>query len=656
RSNAKHTRSSSSTEVIKPTKTKYTLLETKLWKALKEQLVQIFDWQNIYRAPTQWYWFQYNFLNNPMWLDVPGKKKKKKITNVITTTYTHIRIQEKVEEEEKENEKNTKSKEKDKKTEGDDNNSGLMLDELHTIAKAEMNHGSNMLEQVMKVLIEENDKSEQCWQKITEYQYKNPVYRGKQQIRQDAIPEGLQCDVESTELQQVSLMSKSYNYDAKYEYDYNNYVSQLCIRAHSLNEPFQEAVQTLFKDQLEKKLVKFTAGPVKTVQRVREKAFNYYRDSQFPTTAQVVDMVRCTLTFSSIEDYWKGVETLSKTDDLETDNANASIAPKLALMRCLNQFAEMKKGKHYREVSKTKLPIPAAYGDMKWNVIISVEQKDKEAIGIVGEIVLVLKPMFEYQKRSTELVQVLKLKEKIDKSLQINLPFEKRLRIAGTNPSLLAPLLIKEPHHFTEDCIRAKDAFGKTLLTRFLQNKDTPADLIGKYIACIPKPLMNEVWKAKIDAGRTPLMLILQYHNADIIKTVLECIPNYLRDELFKEKNNDGWTSLMLAARYQTYESIKAMIPFIPKDPLLWQNTSSKGLHVLHCICQNENEDAHKSLKDLLEVIPEHIRTKLVNTANKDGKKPIHYASLKASQKNGTGAVLAEMFPNEKEKESKTAE
>ncbi|ETO08716.1 hypothetical protein RFI_28670 [Reticulomyxa filosa] len=110
-------------------------------------------------------------------------------------------------------------------------------------------------------------------------------------------------------------------------------------------------------------------------------------------------MVRCTLTFSSIEDYWKGVETLSKTDDLETDhaNANASTAPKL----------------------KTKLTIPAAYVDMKWNVIISVEQKDKEAIGIVGEIVLVLKPMFEYQKRSTELVQVLKLKEKIDNSYKL---------------------------------------------------------------------------------------------------------------------------------------------------------------------------------------------------------------------------------------------
>ncbi|ETN99660.1 hypothetical protein RFI_37810, partial [Reticulomyxa filosa] len=154
-------------------------------------------------------------------------------------------------------------------------------------------------------------------------------------------------------------------------------------------------------------------------------AFNYYRDSQFPTTAQVVDMVRCTLTFSSIEDYWKGVETLSKTDDLETDhananaNANASTASKLPLMRCLNQFAEMKKGKHYREVSKTKLHIPAAYVDMKWNVIISLEQKDKEAIGIVGEIVVVLKPMFEYQKRSTELVQVLKLKEKIGKSYKL---------------------------------------------------------------------------------------------------------------------------------------------------------------------------------------------------------------------------------------------
>jgi len=208
---------------------------------------------------------------------------------------------------------------------------------------------------------------------------------------------------------------------------------------------------------------------------------------------------------------------------------------------------------------------------------------------------------------------------------------------------------VKESHHFTEECIRTKDAYGKTLLTRFLQNKDTPADLMGKYIECIPKSLMSEVWKAKIDTGRTPLMLILQYHNADIIKTSLECIPNYLRDELFKEKNNDGWTSLMLAARYQTYESMKAMIPYIPKDPLLWQNVSTKGLHLLHCICQNENEDAHMSLTELIETMPEHIRAKMVSTPNKDGKKAMYYAMLKANQKNGTSAIIAKMFPNEAE-------
>ncbi|ETO34769.1 hypothetical protein RFI_02321 [Reticulomyxa filosa] len=119
--------------------------------------------------------------------------------------------------------------------------------------------------------------------------------------------------------------------------------------------------------------------------------------------------------------------------------------------------------------------------------------------------------------------------------------------------------------------------------------------------------------------------------------------------ELLKEKNNDGWTPVMLAARYQTYPSIKAMIPFIPKDPSLWQNASNKGLHVLHCICQNENEDAHLSLTDLLEAMPEHIRGKIVNTPNKDGKKAAYYSSLKANQKNGTGAVLAKLFPSDAE-------
>jgi len=629
RNNAKHARSGSSANATtKPTKMKYTLLETKLWKALKEQLQQVFDWQNVYKTPTQWYWFEHHFLNNPIWLDVPEDQ-----------------IQEE-NEKEKENEKETKKDDNDK--------SGTMYDELYNIVKAEMNHGSNMLEQVMKGLIEENEKSEEAWQKITSYQFKNPIYRGKNQTRQDCIPEGLQCDMDVIQLQQISLISKSFDYDAKYEYDYNNYVSQLCIRAQSLNEPFQDAVQMLFKQQIDNKSVKYTGGGVKSVQRVREKAYNHYRDCEFPTSAQVVDMVRCCLTFVSLEEFWQGIQLLSQLNDDSSQSPRSNQTPttnqlaKLTLMRCLNQCAEMKKGKHYRETSsKMKLPIPASYVEIKFNVIVSVEEKDNEAIGIVGEIMLVLKPMSDFHKRSSELVQVLKIKAKIQKTMETTLSFERRLRIAGTNADLLSQLLVKESHKFTEECIRAKDAYGKTLLTRLLQNKDTPADLIGKYIECIPKTLMAEVWKAKIDAGRSLFMLVLQYHNADMIDVVLKRIPNYLRDELFKEKNNDGWTSLMLAARYQSYPNIKAIIPFIPKDPLLLQNTSNKGLHVLHCICQNENEDAGKSLSDLLDAMPEHIRTKLIVTSNKDGKKPIFYATLKANQNNGTSAVIAAMFPNE---------
>jgi len=255
-----------------------------------------------------------------------------------------------------------------------------------------------------------------------------------------------------------------------------------------------------------------------------------------------------------------------------------------------------------------------------------------------------------------ELREILKIKEKITKCAKTKFSFDSRLRIAGMDGRLLAPLFVKESHNFTEDCIRAKDAYGKSLLTRFLQDKNSSsspppsADLVRNYVECIPKSMLSEIWKAKIDAGKTPFMLILQFHHASIINAVLECIPNYLRDELFKEKNNDGWTPLMLAARYQTYPNIKSIIPYIPKDPSLWQCSSAKGLNVLHCICQNENEDAYLSLTELIEAMPEHIRVKMVNTTNKDGKKPIFYATLKSNQKNGTNAVLIKLFGSQDQK------
>ncbi|ETO23922.1 hypothetical protein RFI_13238, partial [Reticulomyxa filosa] len=184
------------------------------------------------------------------------KKKKKKEMKELKTPNRMKKTKRKTKRKIKRKIK-TKTK---KETKSDDNDSGSdvrVFEELHVVAKQQLDRGSNWVEASMKEMLQKNDKSVQSWQKVVEYQYKTSVYRSKKQWRQDCIPEGLQCDMESNQLEQVSLLSKSYEYDAKFEYDYNNYISQLCIRAHSLNEPFQEAVQALFKEQIDAKKVSF---------------------------------------------------------------------------------------------------------------------------------------------------------------------------------------------------------------------------------------------------------------------------------------------------------------------------------------------------------------------------------------------------------------
>ena len=64
-----------------------------------------------------------------------------------------------------------------------------------------------------------------------------------------------------------------------------------------INPEYQNCLAAIFSSLPEPPL--FQPGPVKTLSRCRAKAQSEYSDCSWPTTAHVIDTIRCTTTFNS---------------------------------------------------------------------------------------------------------------------------------------------------------------------------------------------------------------------------------------------------------------------------------------------------------------------------------------------------------------------
>ncbi len=109
----------------------------------------------------------------------------------------------------------------------------------------------------------------------------------------------------------------SASFKATQFYDTFGYLCGLTLAAHSLNDCFHKDIKEIFKISSETGIsengkVVYRRGPIKATQRCQEKAENDYSDKPFPTTAQIVDFIRCSLVFQKCEDFLQAIESLQK--------------------------------------------------------------------------------------------------------------------------------------------------------------------------------------------------------------------------------------------------------------------------------------------------------------------------------------------------------
>ena len=178
-------------------------------------------------------------------------------------------------------------------------------------------------------------------------------------------------------------------FDAPSEYDFNGYLTKLLIATHQIDPIFQENCSNIFKDISKKKNIsnyQFTSAPPKTKQRCVRKAYlEYSNDREWPYTSSIVDLVRCSVVFDTVDDLLNAVNTFEET--IINENENNNVIKKV--VRRKNGF--------YRKIQRESWNMQLSlfdYCDIKLNVII--EYFD---IQIIGEIQFLLEFMLMAKKK-----------------------------------------------------------------------------------------------------------------------------------------------------------------------------------------------------------------------------------------------------------------
>ena len=150
--------------------------------------------------------------------------------------------------------------------------------------------------------------------------------------------------------------------------DTNLAVNILTTTAKKINAEFQGRLKTVMN-----RFGEFREGPVKTVERCQSKLENDYPEAAYPKAAKLLDLVRCSVSFNTVEQFFQGTDSFK-------------------LARVKNGFLD--KG--------------AAFRDIKVNVVYHSENDLENAVSIICEVQLILNQYLHEKKRIHKLYSILR--------------------------------------------------------------------------------------------------------------------------------------------------------------------------------------------------------------------------------------------------------
>eukprot|EP00485_Elphidium_margaritaceum_P019464 CAMPEP_0202726786 /NCGR_PEP_ID=MMETSP1385-20130828/184789_1 /ASSEMBLY_ACC=CAM_ASM_000861 /TAXON_ID=933848 /ORGANISM="Elphidium margaritaceum" /LENGTH=764 /DNA_ID=CAMNT_0049393013 /DNA_START=111 /DNA_END=2406 /DNA_ORIENTATION=- len=157
-------------------------------------------------------------------------------------------------------------------------------------------------------------------------------------------------------------------------------INMLTSTASRINDEFQRHIRLVMSSH-----GTFKAAPMKKVERSISKVENDYKDEQFPRAAKLLDLVRCSVTFNTVEQLCSGYVALI--------NHAKSKHGIIELARVKNGFLD---------------PNDGGYRDIKVNVIYKSQNPEHPDVKMVCEVQLLLINYLEEKKKIHKLYSILR--------------------------------------------------------------------------------------------------------------------------------------------------------------------------------------------------------------------------------------------------------
>ena len=224
-------------------------------------------------------------------------------------------------------------------------------------------------------VLEEQKANDEYWSKLVQLKTSDS---DTIILRQDSNVSYNQCRYDENDL-------LSNEFDPLF-YSTNSYLINLLINAYNLNDKFHGDMQDVMS-RFDGKY-SYKQGPIKALSRCIDKCSSDYKDSKFPQSARICDIIRCSIVFGNSKDLYLGINHV--IDCIK--NGSTKYCKKI--LRVKNTMAT-KKGEF-------------RYGDIKANIFIC---DDVSKTGMIVEVQFLVEIMLKHKRQCHSLYSVSRRKE-----------------------------------------------------------------------------------------------------------------------------------------------------------------------------------------------------------------------------------------------------
>ena len=222
----------------------------------------------------------------------------------------------------------------------------------------------------------EEEKKVDGWKELVDFSsYQNSKYKD---IRQDIIiPDCIEPSMGELELHLATLsMGNGENYDSLSQANTKQYLTKCLISAHAMNGEFQKVMKSVLK-----KYGLYQSAPVKLEDRCVIKAQTDYINKKYPSSANICDILRCSVTCDTPQ------MLLNAVNELTEQIKNGEIEGLVEVIRIKNGFENIKKWKNAND---------ATYCDVKINIVFKDVNNTK--VSMITEVQFLLKWLLHAKK------------------------------------------------------------------------------------------------------------------------------------------------------------------------------------------------------------------------------------------------------------------